>query len=382
MPCIALDASFLSLSINNIVYRFHAVWLRDNALDEQTRSQINGQRLITLLEQPADIKIDSASLENQELLVRFVGDSQNYRYPLAWLLEHHYDCSDNNARSKGWLTSSIKTWGREQQTRIVKVSFNELLRCDEVLYGWLSAIERYGFGIVNHLDDDPDSLFKVVARFGFIRETNYGRAFEVKAQINPSNLAYTGLGLQAHTDNPYRDPTPTLQILSCIENTTEGGESILVDGFNAAKILQQESPEHFELLSRYCANFRYAGDANCDLQSTRPMIECAPDGQLIAVRFNNRSAAPFTRIPFAKMAAYYQAYRHFAEIIERKDGELQFKLNQGELFIVNNQRIMHSRKGFSAGGQRHLRGAYADVDGLRSTLAVLDKQYGVKNGNR
>ena len=29
-------------------HRFHAIWLRDNALDDKTRSPGNGQRLITL----------------------------------------------------------------------------------------------------------------------------------------------------------------------------------------------------------------------------------------------------------------------------------------------------------------------------------------------
>jgi len=29
--------------------RFHAIWLRDNALDAETRSSGNGQRLITVL---------------------------------------------------------------------------------------------------------------------------------------------------------------------------------------------------------------------------------------------------------------------------------------------------------------------------------------------
>ena len=37
----------------------------------------------------------------------------------------------------------------------------------------------------------------VAALFGFVRETNYGKWFEVRTEVNPANLAYTGLGLQA-----------------------------------------------------------------------------------------------------------------------------------------------------------------------------------------
>ena len=43
------------------------------------------------------------------------------------------------------------------------------------------------------------------------------------------------------------------------------------------------------------------------------MIELAPDGELIGVRFNNRSAAALTDIPFEVMPTYYDAYRGSAK---------------------------------------------------------------------
>ena len=68
----------------------------------------------------------------------------------------------------------------------------------------------------------PGALFEVVDLFGYVRETNYGRHFEVRTEVNPTNLAFSSLGLQAHTDNPYRDPVPTLQVLYCLENSAGG----------------------------------------------------------------------------------------------------------------------------------------------------------------
>jgi gamma-butyrobetaine dioxygenase len=193
----------------------------------------------------------------------------------------------------------------------------------------------------------------------------------VRSQTNPTNLAFTSQGLQAHTDNPYRDPVPTLQLLCCLENTVAGGESILVDGFHAVAQLQREAPDHVDLLSKYCARFEYAGSEGVCLQSRQPIIELAADGELRAVRFNNRSAAPITDVPFELMADYYHAYRHFAEIIERPQNSICFKLTPGELFIVDNTRILHSRKAFSGTGNRWLRGCYADKDSLLSTLKCL-----------
>ena len=106
---------------------------------------------------------------------------------------------------------------------------------------WLRAVRRYGFAVMTDVPTEPGMLCKVAELFGHVRETNYGRLFDVRAEVNPNNLAYTNLGLQAHTDNPYRDPVPTLQILACLENTVDGGDSIVVDGFKVAERLQAES---------------------------------------------------------------------------------------------------------------------------------------------
>ena len=81
-----------------------------------------------------------------------------------------------------------------------------------------------------------------------------------RVEEKPTNLAYTGLALQAHTDNPYRDPVPTIQVLYCLESSAPGGDNVLVDGFMAATTLRKESPQGFDLLSRYCARFEYAGE--------------------------------------------------------------------------------------------------------------------------
>ena len=130
----------------------------------------------------------------------------------------------------------------------------------------------------------------VVDLFGYVRETNYGRHFEVRTEVNPTNLAYTGLGLQAHTDNPYRDPVPTVQVLYCLESSAAGGENMVVDGFRVAQRLRDEKAEWFDVLSGHCCRFEYAGENGVVLRSRRAMIELAPDGELTAVRFNNRSA--------------------------------------------------------------------------------------------
>lgn len=197
---------------------------------------------------------------------------------------------------------------------------------------------------------------------------------KLRTEVNPTNLAYTVLGPQAHTDNPYRDPVPSIQVSYCLESSAAGGENMVVDGFRAIEQLRRENPEGFKVLSKYCARFEYAGDAQVALRSKRPMIELAPDGQLVGIRFNNRSTAAITDVPFDDMDSYYPAYRRLGEIIDDPAMEVTFRLNPGECFIADNTRILHARKGYSGAGTRWLQGCYADKDGLLSKLASLDAQ--------
>jgi gamma-butyrobetaine dioxygenase len=104
------------------------------------------------------------------------------------------------------------------------------------------------------------------------------------------------------------------------------------------------------------------------------MIELAPDGELIGVRFNNRSAAAITDVPFDQMETYYDAYRRMGEIIDDPAMEVSFRLEPGESFLVDNRRVLHARKGYAGAGKRWLQGCYADMDALYSKLAVLQTE--------
>ncbi|MBX3568974.1 MAG: gamma-butyrobetaine dioxygenase [Rhizobiaceae bacterium] len=351
--------------------RFHALWLRDNALDDKTRSAGNGQRLITILDIPSQTRIAEAAVRGGGLAVRFMPEDKWTEFPSAWLEDHAYDRP--GAAETGWTGERVVRWTKAtMQGRVPRVGYGAASTGKAALRDWLGAVSAYGFGVMDGLPAESGALCKVSDLFGYIRETNYGRWFEVRAEVNPSNLAYTNLGLQAHTDNPYRDPVPTLQILSCVENTVEGGESSVVDGFAVVAALKQEDPEAFRLLSTHAARFEYAGSSGVRLRAKRPMIELGPDGELLAIRFNNRSLAPVVDVPFDEMDAYYAAYRRFAELIEDERFEVTFKLKPGEAFIVDNTRVMHARKAFSGSGKRWLQGCYADKDGLLSTLASLE----------
>lgn len=353
------------------VNRYHAIWLRDNAGDPSTRSPENGQKLIRVSDIPKGTHIAEARVTKggSEVELEFLPEKLALRFDASFLWACRYDRAQ--VPEAGWVNPELCLWDSGLGEALPRGNYAEVEKDPVALTSWLEDVRRYGFAILDGGAVRSGALVDVVEIFGYVRETNYGRWFDVVNQVNPVNLAYTGLGLQAHTDNPYRDPVPTLQILYCLEDTVEGGESKVVDGFMAAQVLRKEDSTHFDLLSRYCGRFEYAGSEGVRLRTKKPMIELAPDGELVAIRFNNRSAAAITDVPYDDMADYYDAYRHMSEIVDRPELSVSFRLTPGSCFIVDNTRVMHARSAFSGTGRRLLQGCYADRDGLLSTLAAM-----------
>ena len=355
-----------------MTHRFHSVWLRDNSPDPETRSTGNGQKLVSLSQLPGNISVSRAELNDEgDVLLQFQPEDKEVTFSSEWLTARSYDTAE--LKSPGWLRNGIETWDAGLAA-VPDGDFKQVSSDHNALRDWLDGVSRYGFAKLSHGPVESGALLKVAELFGYVRETNYGKYFEVRTEVSPSNLAYTGLGLQAHTDNPYRDPVPTMQILYCLESTAKGGDSLVVDGYRAAQRLRQESPAEFDLLAKYCARFEYAGSDDVLLQSRKPVFELAPDGELVAVRFNNRSSAAITDVPYDVMPDYYRALRHMSEIVDDPGMAVKFRLQPGECFIVDNMRVLHARTEYSGTGMRWLQGCYPDRDGLYSKLALLNLQ--------
>jgi gamma-butyrobetaine dioxygenase len=79
--------------------------------------------------------------------------------------------------------------------------------------------------------------------------------------------------------------------------------------------------------------------------------------------------------PPETLARYYRARRAFDHLLRSPEFEIRFKLDTGELLIMDNRRLLHGRTGFDpAEGLRHLQGCYIDIDGPRSLYRVLRRR--------
>ena len=351
--------------------RLFSHWLRDHCQMPTSRNTNNGQRLFSVVDIPEETYIEKAYKDEKgNVFVLFHPENHLSVFSQNWLIKNCYDLNlhfdDRSERQK-------KLWQKDTfKAGLPFVDFESMCNDETSKLDMLRLIRDVGFVVLENVPTKEGQVLKVISELGYTRETNYGALFEVRTEVNPNNLAYTNMGLGSHTDNPYRDPLPTVQLLHCLESSTEGGDSVLVDGFKAANVLRQESKEDFDILTSTWINFRFS-DTKTDLRSRVPMIELNDNNEIVKVRYNNRSIDTI-KLPTNKIRHFYKAYRHWSEIIERDDLKIIFKLSKGDLMLLDNTRIMHARTAFSKKGRRHLQGAYTDLDGLYSLLNLMENR--------
>ncbi|WP_329139195.1 TauD/TfdA family dioxygenase [Streptomyces sp. NBC_01476] len=349
-----------------------AAWLRDNCPCPQCRDPRSGQKLFQITDLPYGLSVTAVTElsgpAEPTVEVRWEPDGHRSPFPVAWLDAHRP--ADRVVTGDGRTETDKELWrAADLAGRLPEADWAGYVAAPAERARVLEAVQRLGFALLRNVPRRDGQVLAVAETFGFVRETNYGRLFDVRVEPDPNNLAFTSARITPHTDNPYRDPVPTLQLLHCLENTAAGGDSGLVDGFAAAALLRTEDPEAFAVLTRTPVPFVFR-DGRTALRADRPLIGLDPRGRIREVRFNNRSTGTL-RLPAAELDAFYAAYRGFAELLVRPGLRLDFRLTPGDCLIFDNTRLLHARTAFEQAGGRHLQGAYADLDGLASTLAVL-----------
>ncbi|HEV3268580.1 MAG TPA: TauD/TfdA family dioxygenase [Acidimicrobiales bacterium] len=355
----------------DVTSRVPAVWLRDNCPCSQCRDATSQQRLSQLRDLSFDVSAKVTEENEDTVVVEFTPDGHRATFSRAWL-EQQTASSNSTIRNE----SDQRLWRSEDLCESTQRSiWSHYCHDDAERLRLLRSVQRRGFAVLHDTPTVPGTVLDVVATFGFVRETNYGRLFDVRVEPEARNLAFTSLAISPHTDNPYRDPVPTMQLLHCLANTVKGGDSGLVDGFMAASILREESPRFFEVLSTTPVDFAWS-DQTASLRARRAIIDVDERSRVRGIRFNNRSMQPLC-LAYDDVVEFYAAYRRFADIIADPGLEYAFRLAPGDCLLFDNTRLLHSRTAFheTAAGSRHLQGCYSDLDGVASTIEVLERRH-------
>lgn len=345
---------------------YAAPWLRDNLLKD--RDPHSGQRLIDIIDLPADPVIRSAAVEGDRLLLQFDDGNAAAAIDLDWLATWRETPPVVPERRRvEWLDGTACSIPAD----FARLSFADFASHDDRRLAWLTRLLQRGLAFLSELPATDAAILEAMSLVGQVASTNYGLVFDVRSVADPENLAYSDLGLGLHTDNPYREPVPGFQALHAVISSPDGGDSLFADGFALANHLKQVDAQSFAVLCRTPVPFLYRSQ-NAELYAERPLIQLDCRGDIAAVHYNSRS---ISTVHGRGLDGFYAAYRRFAGLLREPRHQFKVRLRDGDLAVFDNQRVLHGRTAFSSARHpRHLRGCYLTRDSVYSQAALLRRR--------
>ena len=357
---------FLSLDSQN--YEIHPLWLRERANTKQLVDQLTEQRIYDPSTLSHSIVIKSAFMEREFLNIEF-SDGISSQFKISELCEE----LDTQNMKKRAVPNKTYWYGNLKNKPIV--DFNNDFESKET-FEMLKKFHKYGFVVIKNVPTKDNYIVNFANSIGAIRPTNFGTYFDVKSVPDYNDLAYTPISLLPHTDNPYRKPVPCIQLLHCIKNEVKGGFSTLVDGYAVANQIKEKFKEYFDILTSTKVRFRFI-DKNVVLENWGELIELDEDRNIKQIRYNTKIEY-VPHLEKKKLELFYQARKKMGELCCSMDYEIQFKLQPGDLLMMDNYRTLHGRTSYDPrDGMRHLQGCYIDYDSSEGRLLHLNRKYKV-----
>ncbi|KAK9462122.1 uncharacterized protein V1516DRAFT_685149 [Lipomyces oligophaga] len=350
---------------------FHHIWLRDHCQCESCFHPITKQRLLNTFQIPETLRPENVVANPTEVKVVW-NDGHLSAYPLDWLHFHSYQPV---LEKMGVFPRTLWT-GDEIAANPPKVSYDDVMDPNNhggAVADWTRKIKTYGFCFIDRVPTTPADTEALINRLSFPRNTHYGGFWDFTSNLAKADTAYTDLALPLHTDGTYFTDPPGLQLLHCLNHQGTGGDSILADGFKAARVLLEESPNHYKTLSRVRIPSHAAGNEDVCITTSLARAVLNHDdstGTLFQVRWNNDDRSTIDRWsdPDISVPEFYAAIRAWAEILTRPEIVYRFKLIPGQPVIFDNWRVLHGRTAFT--GQRRLCGAYINMDDFESRFRL------------
>ena len=363
---IELNDNKVYFSNDNIKSEIHPFWLRERVDGEEFLDKKTQQRLFDPTSLNSEIKINKASINKNFLEINF-NDGVNSKLDIKKLtLEFS---------NKDILLKTIQKIKWDSTLKDIKnFEYKENFFESREMYDLLISFYKYGFVIIKNVPTDNNFIVKFANSIGSVRRTNFGEYFNVKSKIDPNDLAYTSMQLSPHTDNPYRNPVPCIQLLHCIINEVSGGFSTIVDGFTVCEDLKKNYPDYFKVLNEIKVKFKFI-DKDVVLEDWSELIKLNDDGTFKQVRFSPR----LDFVPILdkdQLDFYYKARKKLSEMYNSKKYRIEFKLEPKDLIMMDNYRLLHGRTAYETSeGNRFLQGCYIDYDSTEGKLKHLIRKF-------
>lgn len=387
VPGVELYRTYLAIDVDG-KRMFDFAQLRDACKCPICVDQYSKQRNFRSSDIPLSIEPREIKWDGQKLEIQWSHDIKGYdashtsTFDRAFLESPiEYSVDDTSKQRWRYLWS-----GPNMQELQHWISYEDYMTDDAKFADAMRNLSATGLIFVKNIPESREEMEKIIARIGPLRNTFYGRTWDVRTVPEAKNVAYTNVFLGFHMDLMYMNEPPCFQLLHCLQNSCDGGESMFADSFLAASRLRELRPEYFKILERFPVNYEYVHQDQI-YHNSWPVIETrrsmTPDGyprQIHRVNYSPPFQGPLRAARPATWGSNYRQFREalsfFTDLLEQEDASFELKLNPGECAIFENRRVLHARRQFNtSSGQRWLVGGYIDEDVLLSRYRVCKRDY-------
>jgi len=335
-------------------YDLPFLWLRDNCQCDECRIIETQEKQFLLHTVPVDISPKSVEIKDEKVFVLWPDDHQSV-IPLIQIEESG---KPRYPERKFWMSKFTPT----------RFDWSEFLDDEDTALEALKTFVSFGAIILKNAPKEPNSLEVLSKRLGPIHETLFERIHNVSIEGYGYSVAHTSKEIPPHNDFASYKSQPSIQILHMLENECEGGDSIIVDGWEVVEDLRKDHPEYFNILKEFNLPFRQF-DENNETYTVAPMINCSSDGSLESFRFSNHLMQMID--PSREgVKNFYKAYHEASSRVLDSKYHSTFRLNAGEALIVASLRVLHGRESFVPSGKRYLQDAYFVYDNALNNSVI------------
>jgi len=156
----------------------------------------------------------------------------------------------------------------------------------------------------------------------------------------------TNAGGDLHSDGPQLNTPPKYVFLACIKNSAQGGDNIIVNCKKIYSDLKSKNREVFNILNnQYFIERRGFSYSNLNIFS-KPIFSL--DNEVFRFRYLRTYIEAAYKLKNINMP---ESKKNALDILDsylnKKEYQDQFKLNPGEILIINNNSLAHGRTSFS-----------------------------------
>ncbi|OMP87585.1 Gamma-butyrobetaine dioxygenase [Diplodia seriata] len=417
----------------------NAVFARDSCTCPMCVDPSSKQKQFQTSDIPADIKATSTlDPEKQTLDITWTNDIPGFphdhvtRFDLKPTAVTCRDSVYHPLEPKNRLVWDGKTMAEKNKW----IPYDRWMADDAVLHDGLEQLGRYGLVFLTDVPDSEQAVERIGGRIGLLKDTFYGRTWDVRSVAKAKNIAYTHQYLGLHMDLMYVTNPPHLQLLHSLRARAPGGASLFADSLHAAFTLERTDRAAFDVLTSTPVPFHYKNDGQ-SYAKWRPTIELAsplaslspnppqsvisaspasdpvlgtslagrellegvgitPPPRIKCINYSPPFQAPFAPTALAdpglvglpsflptgeSFAALHDALAKFARLVESPRALFEHRLDEGQCVVFDNRRVLHARRAFDAAkGERWLKGAYVDDDVFFSRWRVLAERAAGREG--